>query len=69
MCHGGGTETQLSEYDIVLGRTVDLRDGYRSMGEVRIDPVLVSATEPRDRDLGPDTRDLVLTLHEPFPRR
>ncbi|CAM5525377.1 hypothetical protein SHIRM173S_05545 [Streptomyces hirsutus] len=38
MCHGGGTKTQLGEYDIVLGRTVGRRDGHRSLCEVRIDP-------------------------------
>src|SRR5947209_5568342 len=69
MHHGGGTKTQLSEYDIVFGRMVDLPDSYRSLCEMGVDSVLLSAAMPRDRHFGPDTRDLILALHEPFPRR
>ena len=67
--HGGGTETQLGEDDVVLGRVVELRDGHRSLGEVGVDPVLLPAAVPGDRHHGPDARDLILALHEPFPRR
>ena len=69
VCHGGGTETQLGEDDVVFGRVVDLRDGDRSLGEVRVDPVLLPAAMPGDRHLGPDARDVIVALHEPFPRR
>ena len=67
--HGGGPEPQLGEDDVVLGRVVDLRDGDRSLGEVRVDPVLLPAAMPGDRHLGPDPLDLVLALHELLPRR
>ena len=67
--HGGGAETQLGEHDIVFGRVVDLRDGHRGLGEVRVDPVLLPAAMPGDRHFGPDARDVILALHEPFPRR
>ena len=65
----GGPETQLGEDDVVFGRVVELRDGDRSLGEVRVDPVLLPAAMPGDRHLGPDARDVILALHEPFPRR
>ncbi len=32
-----------------------------------VDPVLLPAAMPGDRHLGPDTADIVLALHEPFP--
>ena len=67
--HGGGAETQLGEDDVVLGRVVELRDGDRGLGEVGVDPVLLPAAMPGDRHHGPDARDLILALHEPFPRR
>jgi hypothetical protein len=53
----------------VFGRVVDLRDGDRGLGEMRVDPVLLPAAMPGDRHFGPDARDVVLALHEPFPRR
>ena len=36
---------------------------------MRVDPVLLPAAMPGDRHLGPDARDVILALHEPFPRR
>jgi hypothetical protein len=68
MCDGGGTETQLGEDDVVFGCVVDLRDSYRSRCEVWVHSVLLSAAMPGDRHFGPDARDAILTLHEPFPR-
>ena len=67
--HGRGPKTQLGEHHIVFGRVVDLRDGHRSRGEVRVDPVLLPTAMPGDRHLGPDARDVILALHEPFPCR
>lgn len=55
------------EDDVTLGSVVDLRDSDRSLTEVWVDSVLLSAAMPGDRRLGPDTRDVILALHEPFP--
>jgi hypothetical protein len=68
MGDGRGPKTQLSEDDIVFGRTVEVRDSYRSLCQTRVHSVLLSAAMPGDRHLGPDTRDLILALHESFPR-
>jgi hypothetical protein len=69
MCHRRGTKTQLSKYNIMLRRMVDLRDGNRSMSQVRVDAVMLPATMPGDRHLRPNTRNLILAPHEPLPRR
>ena len=66
--HGGGAKTQLREDNIVFGRMGDLRDRHRRFGQVRVDAILITASMPGDRHFGPYATDVVLALHEAFPR-
>jgi hypothetical protein len=65
--HGRGDTTQFSAHHVMFGHTVDLCDSYRSFREVWVDPVLLPAAMPGYRHLRPNTPDVILALHEPFP--
>ena len=66
--HGGSAKTQLREDDVVFERMGDLRDRRRRFGQVRVDVVLITASLPGNRHFGPYAADVVLALHEAFPR-